>query len=200
MKKIILVLIFNLFFLTDSYPQKNYLSDVKEVNVSCSGTGQYTSRSSFNWFDDYRFIFNPMYSLDLKTISGYKLNTVILENCTHCMGRNEKYYDFANGIIITNSSITISQKGNTETNTTISRSSGNFSSIDKIYSENLVISRQGSCKNIDVLYAKINEYENFKPTKSSGSSNKENKSINSPNKDKETDTRAKDLLKKIIGK
>ena len=38
------------------------------------------------------------------------------------------------------------------------------------------------------------------PTKSSGSSNKENKSINSPNKDKETDTRAKDLLKKIIGK
>jgi hypothetical protein len=76
----------------------------------------------------------------------------------------------------------------------------NFSSIDKIYSENLVISRQGSCKNIDVLYAKINEYENFKPTKSSGSSNKENKSINSPNKDKETDTRAKDLLKKIIGK
>jgi hypothetical protein len=116
------------------------------------------------------------------------------------MGRNEKYYDIANGIIITNSSITISQKGNTETNTTISRSSGNFSSIDKIYSENLVISRQGSCKNIDVLYAKINEYENFKPTKSSGSSNKENKSINSPNKDKETDTGAKDLLKKIIGK
>jgi hypothetical protein len=55
-------------------------------------------------------------------------------------------------------------------------------------------------KNIDVLYAKINEYENFKPTKSSGSSNKENKSINSPNKDKETDTGAKDLLKKIIGK
>ena len=199
MKKIILVLIFNLFFLTGSYAQIN-LSDRKEINVSCSGTGQYSSRSSFNWFDDYIFIFNPMYTLDLKTIIGYKLNTVILENCTHCMGRNEKYYDIANGIIVTNSSINISQKGNTETNTTISRSSGNFSSIDKIYSENLVISRQGSCKNIDVLYAKINEYENFKPTKSSGSSNKENKSIKNPNKDKETDTGAKDLLKKIIGK
>ena len=43
-------------------------------------------------------------------------------------------------------------------------------------------------KNIDLLYIKINEYKNFKV----------NKSISNPNK--ETDTGAKDLLKKIIGK
>jgi len=187
MKKIILGLFFNLIFLTDSYSKFDY----KEVNVSCSGTGEYSVSSSFNWFDDYKFIFNPVFTTDLKKVTGYTLNKVILENCSHCMSRNEAYYSWgspADGLIVKDSSIIISQKDKTEIYTTISRNSGNFSSIDKLEYGQTIATRRGVCKNIDLLYTKIDEYKNFKT----------NKSISNPNK--ETDTGAKDLLKKIIGK
>jgi hypothetical protein len=187
MKKIILGLFFNLLFLTDSYSK----FDNKEVNVSCSGTGEYSVSSSFNWFDDYKFIFSPVLTTDLKKVTGYILTKVILENCNPCMGRNEDYYSMdsqADGLIVKDSSIIITQKGKTEIYTTISRYSGNFSSIDKVQYGQTIGSRRGVCKNIDLLYAKIDEYKNFKASKSIG------------NPKKETDTGAKDLLKKIIGK
>ena len=55
-KIILLVLIFNLFFLTESYSQKNNISDgSKVVNVSCSGTGEYGAGKIINWIDNYEF-------------------------------------------------------------------------------------------------------------------------------------------------
>jgi len=179
MKKIILFIFFNLFFSTNLYSAVD--SKKKEVLVSCNGTGD-SSIGKFNWFDDYRFVFNPIYSVGQKNknlnekelfndknIEGYTLNIVVLENCSHCMGRQDAYASIDGNndtLIISNNSIIIKQKGKTEIYTTISKSSGNFSSIDKIQYGQNIINRTGVCKNVDLLFLKIDEYKNLYKNKS----------------------------------
>jgi hypothetical protein len=194
-KIILLVLIFNLFFLTDSYSQKNNISDgSKVVNVSCSGTGEYGAGKIINWIDNYEFFWAAT-DINKKKVT-YSLTRVKILNCSHCFGRDPFYWhagsfkgsDDAPGLHIKDNTIIIKENSNNiEFYTTISMSSGNFQSIDKIKDgKPFVLTRRGTCTNMN----KFVEYQNLKPEKS----------ISSPNKDKETDTGAKDLLKKIIGK
>jgi hypothetical protein len=187
MKKIILVLFFSTFIITSVNSQ---VPENIKINVSCRGTGDYGAKS-FNWFDDYTFFFIPEFDAKGK-VTSYYMGALSLDNCSHCMGRNGNYFGSVNAknfpITITSDSIKFREFGDPKVNTTISRSSGNFSSIDSIQNGQTVVSRVGSCTNINLLYSKIDELKNLKVSKSS----------NSPNKG--TDSAIKDTLKKIIGK
>lgn len=157
------------------------------VNISCKGTGNYNSGNSYNWFDDYKFFSIP--ELKGKVFSYYMGGK--LENCSHCMGRTGMYVELDNSastLTIGYDTIKLKEFGNPTVNTTISRSSGNFSSIDTVQNGQTTINRSGSCTNINLLYSKIDELKNLKGSKSSGSP------------DKGTDSGAKDTLKKILGK
>lgn len=159
------------------------------VNVSCRGTGDYSVRSSFNWFDDYTFMLIPEFDNKGKANGNYQ-GVASLGNCSHCMGRKGNYFssDGKSTLIISYGGIVLKEFGDPTVNTTISRSSGNFSSIDTVQNGQTTVSRSGSCTNIDLLYSKIDELKNIKGSKSSSSPNKG------------TDSGVKDTLKKIIGK
>ena len=187
MKKIILVLFFSIFITSVNSQQPQNIT----VNVSCKGTGDYSVRSSFNWFDDYSFIFIP--EVDAKgKVTSYYMGALSLDNCSHCMGRRGYYFNTVHSnkvpVTINSDSIKFREFGDPTVNTTISRSSGNFSSIDSVQNGQTVLSRQGSCTNINLLYSKIDELKNLKVSKSNSSPNKG------------TDSGVKDTLKKIIGK
>lgn len=159
------------------------------VNVSCRGTGDYSVRSLFNWFDDYSFLLIPEFNNKGKATGNYE-GVASLQNCSHCMSRNGNYFssEGKSTLIINSEGIKLKEFGNPTVNTTISRISGNFSSIDTIQNGQTIVSRLGSCTNIDLLYSKIDELKNLKSVKSSGSPNAG------------TDSGVKDTLKKILGK
>ena len=185
MKKIILVLFFSIFITSVNSQQPQNIT----VNVSCKGTGDYSVRSSFNWFDDYTFMLIPEFDNKGKANGNYQ-GVASLRNCSHCMGRNGNYFssDGESTLIINSGGIKLKEFGNPTVNTTISRSSGNFSSIDTVQNGQTTVGRSGSCTNIDLLYSKIDELKNLKSVKSSGSPNTG------------TDSGVKDTLKKILGK
>jgi hypothetical protein len=189
MKTIIVILFGSLFFFSNSYSEKKI--DNKTVNISCSGAGEYGAGKTINWVENYEFFWAPNFTTNKLT---YDLNSVKILNCSHCFGRNPfyLYIGFFKGSIDTpglhikdNTIIIKDYSDDIEFYTTISMSSGNFLSVDRIKDgKPFVLTRRGVCTNIN----KIVEYQNLKAEKS----------ISSPNK--ETDTGAKDLLKKIIGK
>ena len=83
MKKIILVLFFSIFITSVNSQQPQNIT----VNVSCRGTGDYSVRSSFNWFDDYTFMLIHEFDNKGKANGNYQ-GVASLRNFSHCLGRN----------------------------------------------------------------------------------------------------------------